>query len=51
MIKGVDVAGKHILLVDDIITTGSTLSECARILKTAGAERVICVTLARRRKE
>ena len=51
MRKDADVVGKHILLVDDVITTGSTLSECARMLKTAGAERVICVTLARRRKE
>ena len=46
--KGVDVAGKRILLVDDIITTGSTLTECARILKTAGAAEVVCVTLARK---
>lgn len=46
--KGVDVTGKRILLVDDIITTVSTLTECARILKTAGASEVICVTLARR---
>lgn len=43
------VAGKRILLVDDIVTTGSTLSECARILKTAGASEVTCITLARKR--
>lgn len=47
--RGVDVAGKRILLVDDIVTTGSTLSECARILKTAGAAEVVCITLARRK--
>lgn len=39
--------GKRILLVDDIITTGSTLSSCAALLVDAGAEEVICLTLAR----
>ena len=39
--------GKAVLVVDDIMTTGSTLSECARTLKAAGAEKVWCVTLAR----
>ena len=41
------VNGKSILLIDDIITTGSTLSECARVLLSAGAKRVVCATLAR----
>ena len=39
--------GETVLVVDDIMTTGSTLSECARELKRAGAARVWCVTLAR----
>lgn len=43
------VRGRRILLVDDIITSGATLDECARVLKTAGAKQVVCVTLARRR--
>ena len=43
---GADVKDKRILLVDDVITTGSTLSECARILRTAGAAEVCCATLA-----
>ena len=46
--RGSDVRGRHILLVDDIITTGATLNECARMLKTAGAAEVVCVTLARK---
>ena len=44
------VAGKRILVADDILTTGSTLSECARMLKTAGASRVLCVCAAAARK-
>ena len=47
--KKADVAGKVLLLCDDVVTTGSTLSECARILRTAGAAKVYAVTLARAR--
>jgi len=39
--------GKTVLLVDDVATTGSTMNECARVLKNAGAERVFCLALAR----
>lgn len=45
------IRGKRILLVDDVVTTGSTLSECASTLLCAGADSVIAVTLARARKE
>lgn len=40
------VAGKRILILDDIITTGATAGECARVLKTAGAKEVHCGTVA-----
>ena len=43
------IEGKRILLIDDIITSGATLSECARTLRTAGAAEVICATVARSR--
>lgn len=45
--KNRDVRGLRVLLVDDVLTTGSTLSECARILKDAGALSVYAATAAR----
>jgi ComF family protein len=41
------IAGKRILLLDDVMTTGSTMDECAKELKKAGAEAVVAVTIAR----
>jgi len=41
------VAGRHVLLVDDVMTTGATIEACAFALKAAGASRVDALTLAR----
>ena len=42
-----EVCGKHILIVDDVVTTGSTMSECARMLRKSGAKAVFGISLAR----
>jgi len=42
-----EVARREILLVDDVFTTGTTVSECARILRRAGASKVYIATVAR----
>ena len=41
------VAGQRILLIDDVMTTGSTATACALALKRAGAKRVALLTIAR----
>jgi ComF family protein len=42
-----DVSGRHLILVDDVLTTGSTVDECARVLRQAGAASVRVMTVAR----
>lgn len=47
---GADVAGKRVVLVDDVATSGATLTECAACLRMGGAEQVVALTLARARQ-
>jgi predicted amidophosphoribosyltransferase len=41
------IAGRHVVLVDDVLTTGATVGECARVLTRAGASIVGVLTIAR----
>lgn len=45
------IAGRRILLVDDIITTGSTLSECGKTLRLAGSGDLVCAAIAVTRQD
>jgi len=45
--KAAEVAEREVLLVDDVFTTGTTVSECARVLRKAGAAKVYVATVAR----
>jgi ComF family protein len=42
-----NIAGKNVILIDDVYTTGATINECAKILTKAGAQKVTVLTLAR----
>ena len=42
-----EIKEKKILLLDDVYATGSTMDECAKILKEAGAKEVMGITVAR----
>jgi predicted amidophosphoribosyltransferase len=42
-----DLKGCRVLIIDDVITTGTTMNEAAKVLKAAGAEEVIVAAVAR----
>ena len=50
LLEAADVSGKRVLLLDDILTTGATAGECARVLLSAGAREVHCAAIAAARK-
>ena len=43
-----DLQGRQVILIDDILTSGATLSVCAQILKSKGAAQIVCLTAGRR---
>jgi len=45
--KAAEISGRQVVLVDDVFTTGTTVSECARVLQRAGATRIWVATVAR----
>jgi ComF family protein len=45
--RATEVTGREVLLVDDVYTTGTTVTECARVLRRAGAAKVWVATVAR----
>ncbi|MEY8316328.1 ComF family protein [Oscillospiraceae bacterium 50-58] len=49
LLPGAGLTGKRVVLVDDVVTSGATLSACAALLRQAGAEGVYCLTLAQAR--
>ncbi len=51
VVKPEEIAGRQVLLVDDVFTTGTTVSECARILRRGGAAKVWAATVARTLRE
>ena len=46
IVPNTDIRGKKILLVDDIYTTGATVSECAKVLKDNGADKIFVLAFA-----
>ena len=46
-LPGLDLTGRRVVLVDDVVTTGSTLAQCAACLRSAGAASVAGLTFAR----
>lgn len=44
-----DISGKNVILIDDVVTTSATVSECSKVLKQKGARKITVITLAKAR--
>ena len=44
--EGVDLSGKYVVLFDDIVTTGASMSECVKLFRSAGAKEVLALCIA-----
>ena len=44
--KTADLKGRTVLIVDDVLTTGATVNELARVIKKSGADQVFVITIA-----
>ena len=42
-----EIAGKYVFLYDDVVTTGASMTACARLLRDAGAKGIVCLCIAR----
>ena len=51
VVRPEQIVGREVLLVDDVFTTGTTVSECARILRRSGASKMYVATVARTLKD
>lgn len=51
VLPGLELEGKNVVLVDDVVTSGATISECAGLLRMAGARAVYGLTLAQARRD
>jgi predicted amidophosphoribosyltransferase len=47
VLRSDEIAGRDVLLLDDVLTTGTTANECARVLKQSGAGQIFVATVAR----
>ena len=50
LVNGVDVSDKYVILIDDVVTTGASMTACVRLLQKAGARGILCFTLTSKNK-
>ena len=46
-LAGTDIAGRNFIIIDDVVTSGSTLESCISLLRSAGAKKIIAATAAK----